>query len=415
MKKLVLLTSSFPYPPGEDFLTNEVYVLAKYFSEIIIIPTNSPPPRAKKKELPENVQVLDSHFKATSKPVELLIRITKILTNFSTLKWAFQEIRIAKEHGLTAVLKMVNWLGISKEIRDVLMRYNLEGNDIVFYSYWLTPSATALALMKEHNQELRGYSRVHGGDLYLERHTPSYIPFQGSVIRELDQIFSISENGKEYLEKRYRGLSEKVKVSRLGTLNPMPYRGSNRDPKKIKLISCSYLKPVKRVHLLVEALKKCDFAVEWTHIGDGPEEGQIEALIKTLPNNIKVYMLGNLDNADVISNYELNEYDLFINVSESEGIPVTIMEACSFGIPVLATDVGGTSEIVNSENGKLIQKDFTIEQLFEEIKYFYELDSEEYKLKSKTAYETWNDKYNAEKNYRLFAESLIGVNQRYEA
>lgn len=415
MKKLVLLTSSFPYPPGEEFLTNEVYVLAKYFSEIIIIPTNSPPPRAKKKELPENVRVLDSHFKAASKPIDFLIRVTKILTDFTTLKWGFREFRIAKEHGLTAVLKMVNWLGISKEIRDVLKKYNLEGKDVVFYSYWLTPSATALALIKEHNQKLRAYSRVHGGDLYLERHNPSYIPFQGSVIRELDQIFSISENGMEYLEKRYSGLGEKVKVSRLGTVNQMPYRGSNRDSKKIKLISCSYLKPVKRVHLLVEALKKCDFAVEWTHIGDGPEKVHIEALIKTLPNNIKVYMLGNLDNADVISNYELNEYDLFINVSESEGIPVTIMEACSFGIPVLATDVGGTSEIVNSENGKLIPKDFSIEQLSKEIKCFYELDSEQYKLKSKTAYETWSEKYNAEKNYRLFAESLIGVNQRYEA
>lgn len=414
MKKLVLLTSSFPYPPGEDFLTNEIFILAKDFSEIIIVPTNRPSPRAKKKNLPDNVRVLESHFKAASSKVEMLIRISKILTDFPTLKWAFREFRLAKEHGFTGVLKMINWLGISREIKANLKKYHLEGRDVIFYSYWLTPSATALAMLKEERQEIKAFSRVHGGDLYVERHNPAYIPFQGVVLSKLDQIFSISDNGKEYLEKRYSDIEQKVQVSRLGTVNHLPFKGSNRDPEKLRLISCSYLKPVKRIHLLVEALKKCDFPIEWTHIGDGPEKDQIEALIKTLPNNVKVYMLGNLDNQDVICNYEMNTYDVFINVSESEGIPVTIMEACSFGIPVLATNVGGTSEIVNSSNGRLIPKDFTIEQLSDEIKSFYKLDSEKYKLKSIKAYETWFDKYNAETNYSLFAENLMGVRDRYE-
>ena len=43
--------------------------------------------------------------------------------------------------------------------------------------------------------------------------------------------------------------------------------------------------------------------------------------------------------------------DLFLTVSANEGIPVSIMEAQSFGIPVIATDVGGISEIVNNVNG----------------------------------------------------------------
>ena len=48
-----------------------------------------------------------------------------------------------------------------------------------------------------------------------------------------------------------------------------------------------------------------------------------------------------------------------MNVSESEGIPVSIMEASSFGIPVIATNVGGVGEIVeNGYNGLLLNKDF---------------------------------------------------------
>ena len=44
--------------------------------------------------------------------------------------------------------------------------------------------------------------------------------------------------------------------------------------------------------------------------------------------------------------YKNNIIDIFINLSASEGIPVSIMDAISFGIPCIATNVGGTGEIV---------------------------------------------------------------------
>jgi glycosyltransferase involved in cell wall biosynthesis len=43
------------------------------------------------------------------------------------------------------------------------------------------------------------------------------------------------------------------------------------------------------------------------------------------------------------------------------------MEAMSFGIPVIATDVGGTSELVSEENGLLINKNFTPSELANNI------------------------------------------------
>ena len=61
---------------------------------------------------------------------------------------------------------------------------------------------------------------------------------------------------------------------------------------------------------------------------------------------------------------------MFINVSSTEGIPVSIMEAMSFGIPVIATAVGGTPEIVNNENGYLLSKDPSAKELAEVIQNF---------------------------------------------
>jgi glycosyltransferase involved in cell wall biosynthesis len=64
--------------------------------------------------------------------------------------------------------------------------------------------------------------------------------------------------------------------------------------------------------------------------------------------------MGYTENKDVLDFYTQNSVNLFISLSAAEGIPVSIMEAISFGIPVLSTDVGGCSEIVNENTGLLI-------------------------------------------------------------
>ncbi|WP_243669706.1 glycosyltransferase [Methanoculleus chikugoensis] len=74
----------------------------------------------------------------------------------------------------------------------------------------------------------------------------------------------------------------------------------------------------------------------------------------TLPGNVSHRFTGYLDNAAVLEHYRQSPIDVFINVSESEGIPVSIMEAESCGIPVIATAVGGIPEIVSDATGILL-------------------------------------------------------------
>ncbi|MEH7437952.1 glycosyltransferase [Neobacillus drentensis] len=409
MKSLVILTSRFPYPPGEEFLKNEVDELSKYFHSIKILPTNSEISfsEERKKQVPPNVEVLP-HLKGTRRKAW---RILKLLSDVQSLGWFLEELPAASKHGFKAILKLLNWTAIANEMKQNMKKGRLVSSEgeAIYYSYWLTPSATALAMLKEKNPDINMVSRVHGGDLYLERHRPSYLPYQGRVIKTLDQTFSISQNGKEYLSTLHPYAKDKISVSRLGTKNEFISPTFGRKSDTLKLISCSYLKPVKRIHLLVEALKNSQAPIEWTHIGDGPEREKVETLIKELPSNINVKLMGNLSNEEVIQNYRNQSYDCFINVSESEGIPVTIMEAFSFGIPVIATDVGATSELVNKENGFLLPKDFNPKDLSTLLDTFFQLTEEEYQNMSVHAFETWNNQYNAINNYKKFADMLKGV------
>lgn len=69
--------------------------------------------------------------------------------------------------------------------------------------------------------------------------------------------------------------------------------------------------------------------------------------------------------------YAAKHFDVFVNVSPSEGLPLSIMEACGCGIPVIATDVGGTHEIVSDGvNGFLLPSDCGPEDVAAAIKRF---------------------------------------------
>ena len=82
------------------------------------------------------------------------------------------------------------------------------------------------------------------------------------------------------------------------------------------------------------------------------------------------------------------------------------MEAQSFGIPTLATNVGGTSEIVNNENGFLIEKDFNPKLVADLITQYFSSDVQTQRQKRIAAFKNWSEKYNAEMNYSLYLSQI---------
>lgn len=404
---LIFLTGGFPFGKGETFIENEIEELSSRFEEIIIIAhdVNSVDYR----KVPKNITIKRINYE-----LPFLRKLLFFPVFFSKLFWKelYRIIFIYKKTLSIGILKtMINSLQNSKRLSKYYNHYltiNKEHN-VFYYSYWCNDSALALAFLKTSNQEVKTISRLHRWDLYFEESNYNYLPFRKFICDDLDAVFSISQDGIDYIQETWKitNLSN-IRLSRLGILN-------NRKPicqidDHFKLVSCSNLIPVKRIDLILESLKFLKSrSWEWIVIGDGPQREYIEENISFLPRSSSIRMMGRIPNKDIYKLYEKEKPDLFINLSSSEGIPVSIMEAMSFGIPVIATDVGGTREIVNNKNGILLEANpFPIE-VAQKIDDFISLNQNERKIKRRAAFESWNDNYSAKTNYNEFIDQVFNL------
>lgn len=101
------------------------------------------------------------------------------------------------------------------------------------------------------------------------------------------------------------------------------------------------LDPVKGVKFLIQALAAIDSA-HLVVVGDGPERVALEALANDLGVAGRIHWAGHRRDVPAL----LPAFDLFVQPSLHEGMPNTILEAQACGLPVVATAVGGTPEVV---------------------------------------------------------------------
>jgi glycosyltransferase involved in cell wall biosynthesis len=404
-KELVLITNRYPFYPGEEFLKLELDFLCEKFRKVHIIPVNSID-HTKQRELPQKAEV---HLVPAFQKKKAVSFKMSAFQDVQGRRWLLEERKRAGKFGIKGLGKLVSWTANAVYLRNYIGEKIIKehpSSQFVIYSYWLS-LAPGIAFLKEKYPDLYAISRGHGGDIYDYRHSPPYLPYKQTLIHQLDKIFLISQNGAEYLAEQAGGRDSSLEIARLGTQKPEGLSQGSSDG-IFRIISCSYVVPVKRLELLVKSLADCKSRIHWTHIGGGPGLNELEGLAKELPQNITTEFTGNMTNDEIVPYYLKNPVDLFVNVSSSEGIPVAIMEAFSCGIPAVATDVGGTGELVDVANGKLIPKDFEIAELAKLIDHLSRLSFSEKEYLRKSAFQTWNGMYNAEKNYSHFAGKISG-------
>ena len=109
-----------------------------------------------------------------------------------------------------------------------------------------------------------------------------------------------------------------------------------------------YAKGVQDLIFAFPMIKEAIPNVKLLIAGDGPYRRQLEELAVGTGYGEAINFLGQKSREQIIE--ILNVTDVFVNPSYSEGLPTSVMEAAAVGVPIVATDVGGTREII--EHGK---------------------------------------------------------------
>lgn len=404
MSALALYTNNFPYGGAETFLETEIKYLALDFEEIIIVPFSR---SGQKRSVPDNVRVLSPIQE--KKWSGLKIYLTG-LTNFYRILEIPELRNELRNH---SILKCIKYLGYGILTKRRLLAI-LPCESAVHYSYWLSFSTFALALLRLEGKVKVVVSRAHGYDLYEERGERGLAFIKAATISNLDKLFFISEHGVNYLLKKFPDFSDKYFLSRLGTpdpgfTNPIP------DRNYLTLVSCSAINANKRVYLILDSLiffktKYPSTIIKWYHFGNGQGIDAYKKKAERYLNDssIHCYFTGHLPISEIMEYYRSMPVNLFINVSESEGLPISIMEAQSCGIPVMAPNVGGIPEIVTAVNGCLLPANPTPDEIASEI-YDLVINTKNWEKKRILSRKNWEDRFDGGNNYRKFTTDLISI------
>jgi glycosyltransferase involved in cell wall biosynthesis len=329
----------------------------------------------------------------------------------------------------------------ARDLRRFLRERALGG--AVGYDYWFENSTLALGLVRASGDLQVAVSRAHGFDLYDERWDGGRVPFRRAKARRLDRIFVVSGYGAEYLRARLGSEARRVETAYLGVSREEPVAavgaacGPGSGPAPVGaaggagprpgapveaaaveraavgpdgdgplVVTCSRLHPGKRVHLVPRVLAHLDVPVRWVHLGDGPERGRVEAEARRWLGDGGAWSLpGHLPNADVLRFYRARRVDAFLSVSRSEGLPVSMMEAIRFGVPVVALGVQGVPELVDDTTGVLLPPDAGPEEVAVGLGRALgpgAFDRERIRA-------VFLDRFQAETNHDAFADALLAL------
>ena len=411
--RLLLLARRFPFNQGEvaaeSYLENEIGALSTYFDEVLAVGTEAPSGDAPTCVLPGNVTPLALGCGNSPRDKVLLAARGAVLPFFGGEgvrdAYAADPVRgVGKRafRGYFAARAKAKADALAKELSAL----GFEPTHV--YSFWLYDTALVAAWLADEYPCARAVARAHRYDLYADRTCVHYLPFRGYLLSKLAGVLPCSKDGEEYINANWPGHEGKVVASYLGT-REMPDKSGEPAAGPLRVVSCSRVVDVKRVPLLAKAISLLDgegLRVEWTHYGDGPQLEEARAACSSLARSV-ARLAGSLPNEALLGEYAANHFDLFVNVSASEGLPLSIMEACGCGIPVVATDVGGTHEIVSDGvDGFLLPGDCGPEDVAAAIRRFASLSEAERACMRRAARAVWEDGFRLEANVAGLVRSL---------
>lgn len=404
---VVLFTDSYPFDAALEatFIEPELPHLAALFDEVVLVPGRTEGHRV---GTGMEIRVDESLARALrAGRTRRLLRALRFRPFWHDL---LATPALRSRRSLWRLMATAGRAGIVHDwLKDQVAGGRLVPSTTVAYTYWCDDDAVAIAEYRRREPELIAVSRAHNYDLYAERYDPPYIPCREQTLAGLNALLPDSQRGADYIAERYPRFSRRVEVARLGVPDP-GFATKPSQPGDLIVASCSHIVPVKRVELIARSIvalaeRRPDITVEWHHIGDGPGRISVESVITGFPPNARATLHGQLQAREMYEVYRDTAIDVFVNASTFEGTPVSVMEAASCSIPIVATAAGGNVELVSDANGRLVDLDPTPHDLAEAI-LGIGADKANQAAKAIGSRSVWESRYSADRTSRAFAQRL---------
>ncbi|MFP5502636.1 MAG: glycosyltransferase, partial [Candidatus Sericytochromatia bacterium] len=342
--RLLYVTARFPFGPGEAFLIPEVQELARQGHEVKIVPAYPKGPvlhldatPCLSNTLAPGVASPEVLIAAAAETLRRPVRVFGLLGRVIGTGRAKNRLKnlVAFPHGLWLARLARSWHA------DHL------------HAHWAGPSSTAGWIASELSGLPWSFT-AHSTDI-----------LQNNLLA--DKLTSaqfcrfISRSGLARLAKLGHAVPEgKACIVYMGV--PVPPPIASEPPDAPVLLCPANLIEEKGHRYLIEAaglLRDRGVAFELWLAGHGPLEPALDAQVEAAGLGAHVRFLGQLSHGALMALYEERQVGVTVLASipiadRSEGIPVSLLEAMSYGVPIVSTEQGGVPELLAGGAGLVV-------------------------------------------------------------
>ena len=278
-------------------------------------------------------------------------------STYLPIRW-FKTISLIIKHGRKSDILFVNGLGVEAAIANLYLRKKIVrkivGDPVWerFYNKKRTSETFDDFQNLKHNLNVRIQKLIRNWSIGSSK-----------------IVITPSDHLKEFIN-RTNPKTEVLKIN--NGIEITEFKRSKTPLHEFNILINSRLVVQKNIHLVIEAMGSIkNLDINLKIIGEGGEFERLEDLITNLKIQNRVKMIGKVEN-NLISEF-LKTSNLFIQASDYEGLPHSILEAINYEVPILSTEVGGCKDLLdNGDRGFIISLPQNKQQIAEKIDYIYE-------------------------------------------
>lgn len=401
MRKIIILLDD--WISNKNFIGTELELIKQHFDTTVVCDYNE---NLKNSDFPDGINFVQYKREKSLSIIPALLKAV-----FDKETWQ-EVLRLKSESNkLSKISEIIRFYINSELFYNFLKRQNLisDNTDALYYSYWYFFKCFAITNHRK-SSKMNIITRTHEYDLYTVSIPSGYQPFKYAMDKNLDRVIFIAEHGRQYYLNRYGFKpSDKYMLCHLGTkdygtLNP--YKKTDT----LSIVSCSSVIKRKRVDLILNALSEVNNVnIEWTHFGNGDEFESLKTMATEKldsKGNIKYNLLGYTKHETVMKYYCENSVDLLIMAAISEGNPVSVIEAMSFGIPIISANICNMPNLIKG-NGILLSENPSPTELAKAIESFATLDDETIEKMRTLSRTLWEKDYQESENIEYFIGNVL--------